>query len=255
VRGVVRLGCLASALGPCLMAQGSFGGRVTLDAEPVPGAVVYLAPSGPVVTAPVASTVIDQRSLRFRPALAVVTPGSVVAFLNSDSLLHNVFSPGGPDGPFDLGTYTTGERRERTFGGVGTHVILCHVHPEMVAYGVIVPTPWYAVADSNRLAKSSSPRELNRWKSAAARTGVGVELSMAAATVQRPSPESDTLPANGFRSWCSASARAVKSSSHDPTRGHRSSKPWMVCGGESAQDVPTEPAAPHTGVRGGRLRR
>ena len=136
------------ALGPCLFAQGSLGGRVTLDAEPVPGVVVYLEPFGPLATTPVVNAVIDQRSLRFRPPLAVVTPGSVVSFLNSDSLLHNVFSPGGPDGPFDLGTYITGERRERTFRGTGTHLILCHVHPEMVAYVVIVPTSWYAVADS-----------------------------------------------------------------------------------------------------------
>jgi plastocyanin len=148
MRAVLMLGLALSAPGPWLAAQGSLSGRVTLDAEAAPGAVVYLVPSGSTATAPVLNTVIDQRSLRFRPPLVVVTPGSVVAFLNSDSLLHNVFSPGGPDGPFDLGTYTTGERRERTFSGVGTHVILCHVHPEMVAYIVTVPTAWYAVADS-----------------------------------------------------------------------------------------------------------
>lgn len=145
-RGIAGL-LVAATLARSLAAQGSLAGRVTQEAEPVPGAVIYLVPEGPAASPPTTSPVIDQRNLRFRPPLVVVTPGSVVAFLNSDSLLHNVFSPG-PGAPFDLGTYATGEKRERTFADLGTHVILCHVHPEMVAYVVVVPTPWHAVTDS-----------------------------------------------------------------------------------------------------------
>ena len=45
-------------------------------------------------------------------------------------------------------------------------------------------------------ANSASPRELKRSYSAAVRTGAGTASSMAALIVQRPSPESETRPAN-----------------------------------------------------------
>jgi len=51
------------------------------------------------------------------------------------------------------------------------------------------------MAESTRLEKSASPRELKRANSDAASTGTGTPTSMAASTVQRPSPESATRPA------------------------------------------------------------
>ncbi len=46
-------------------------------------------------------------------------------------------------------------------------------------------------------------------------TGAGTPSSIAAIEVQRPSPESDTRPANSSRVGESCSAVAVRSSSHD----------------------------------------
>ena len=48
-------------------------------------------------------------------------------------------------------------------------------------------------------------------------TPAGTPVSMAAATVQRPSPESDTRPAKSSSSGERASASAVRSTSQDPT--------------------------------------
>jgi len=48
------------------------------------------------------------------------------------------------------------------------------------------------MADTTLSAMSERPRELNRWYSAADRTGTGTPSSMAAVIVQRPSPESLT---------------------------------------------------------------
>jgi len=45
------------------------------------------------------------------------------------------------------------------------------------------------------VANSLAPRELKRWKSDALSTGAGTPSSIAASMVQRPSPESDTAPA------------------------------------------------------------
>ncbi len=87
-------------------------------------------------------------NLRFVPSVIAVTPGSTVHFPNSDPLMHNVFSPDQRTGGFDLGTYGKSERRSFTFREEGAHVILCHVHPEMAAYIVVVASPHRAVSDS-----------------------------------------------------------------------------------------------------------
>src|SRR6516225_2713404 len=64
---------------------------------------------------------------------------------------------------------------------------------------------------------SPRPRDSNRSMSAAVITGAGTPWSTAARTVQRPSPESDTRPANSSSSGDRAKASAVRSTSHDPT--------------------------------------
>src|SRR6185369_1720837 len=73
------------------------------------------------------------------------------------------------------------------------------------------------MAESTRFWKSSSPREAKRSKRAAVSTCAGTASSMAAASVQRPSPESATLPAKSPRSGLLASAAAVRSRSHEVT--------------------------------------
>ena len=138
------------AAGP--LQAGSVTGIVRIGDEPTADVVVYLeaeetsreAPPAPERTPPV----IDQTHLEFLPDVAVVRPGMSVDFLNSDGILHNVFSPGWSGEEFDLGTYPSGATRSHTFTEPGPHVILCKVHPEMVAYVVVVDTPYFAVSDS-----------------------------------------------------------------------------------------------------------
>src|SRR6185369_17710992 len=50
------------------------------------------------------------------------------------------------------------------------------------------------IAESRRSWNSASPRELKRSKSEAARTCAGTPSSIAASSVHRPSPESETRP-------------------------------------------------------------
>src|SRR5437867_977411 len=73
------------------------------------------------------------------------------------------------------------------------------------------------IADSRRSWKSASPLEAKRSKSAAASTCAGTASSMAASSVQRPSPESDTRPAKRASVGSLASAAAVRSRSHEAT--------------------------------------
>ena len=126
---------------------GSVEGTVRAPDIRASDAVVYLVPvSGPGQIEGEAAT-IDQRNLRFLPRVLAVTPSSHVEFLNSDPLLHNVFSPSGVGEGFDLGSYRLGERRAHAFAEAGAHVILCHIHPEMVAYVVVVPSRFRAITD------------------------------------------------------------------------------------------------------------
>ena len=73
------------------------------------------------------------------------------------------------------------------------------------------------MADSTLFANSPSSRDENREYRAAVRTSAGTPSSIAAIAVQRPSPESETRPANSSRSGDSCSAAAVRSRSHDST--------------------------------------
>src|SRR6266850_6877593 len=79
------------------------------------------------------------------------------------------------------------------------------------------PPNWKRIADKTFPAKSSSPRDVNRWNNDAVRTGAGAVDSTAARIVQRPSPESDTRPEKRSSVGCSSREMAVRSSSHEAT--------------------------------------
>ena len=125
---------------------GTVAGQLRAEIRAV-DAVVYLVPVDSAPLPPPAQATIDQRELRFVPRVVVVPPGSTVDFLNSDALLHNVFSPPRPGPGFNLGVYPLAEHRSHLFAEEGGHVVLCHVHPEMLAYVVVLPSPYWATAD------------------------------------------------------------------------------------------------------------
>src|SRR5262245_61077004 len=79
------------------------------------------------------------------------------------------------------------------------------------------PPNWKRMAERSLPAKSSSPREVKRWYSEALSTGAGVVDSMAARSVHRPSPESETRPEYRSRAGCSSREMAVRSSSQEAT--------------------------------------
>ena len=137
---------------PALGAQegATVKGLLRLGRTTGPSPVVYLlsAEGSPLESTP-ERAVIDQRNMRFTPMVLTTAVGSTVEFLNSDRLMHNVFSPRGSGPGFDLGTYQQGDRRDHTFRELGEHVILCHIHPEMVAYVVVVPTKHHTTVDED----------------------------------------------------------------------------------------------------------
>lgn len=131
-----------------LQAVGGVAGVIRFGPSVRREAVIELTALDAPAPEPATDTMlIDQRELMFVPRALAVTVGTTVLFRNSDPILHNVFSPFGPDRGFDLGTYPRTTSKSRRFTEPGEWVVLCHVHPEMVAYISVVASPWHAVAD------------------------------------------------------------------------------------------------------------
>jgi len=87
------------------------------------------------------------------------------------------------------------------------------------------------IAESMRLASSSSPREAKREYSAALSTGAGTPSSIAACAVQRPSPESDTRPEKSSSSgFLSSSSDGITGSSAIPHIGQLPGAGLLICG-------------------------
>ncbi len=111
-------------------------------------AVVYVdAVPGKTFPAPSEHAKIDQKNLVFNPHVLPVLVGTTVDFLNSDAVLHNVFSPDKCADKFNLGSWPQGQTRSYTFKVPCAASLLCNVHPEMEGFIVAVPTPWFAVTD------------------------------------------------------------------------------------------------------------
>jgi plastocyanin len=130
---------------------GSIKGKVTATGlRSNADAVVYVQKiEGKTFPAPKESVLMDQKGKVFVPKVLPVVVGTTVDFLNSDSFAHNVFTPDKCADKFDLGSWPTGETRPYTFKKPCTAVMLCNVHPEMVAYIVAVETPYFAVTDAD----------------------------------------------------------------------------------------------------------
>ena len=115
--------------------------------------VVYVeAVAGKTFPAPTAKTVIDQKGLMFVPHVVVVEQGATVDFLNSDTVAHNVFwtsISGNKKLGHNLGTWPKGEKRSFKFDDPGVVPLLCNVHPEMAAYIIVAPTPYFVISNSS----------------------------------------------------------------------------------------------------------
>jgi len=133
------------------LAAGDLHGKITCKGvRDCADAVVYVSSiPGKTFPAPKEHARIDQKDLVFTPHVLPVLVGTTVDFLNSDKVLHNVFTPEACAEKFNLGTWPQGETRSYTFKKECVAVLLCKVHPEMEAYVVAVPTPYFAVAKAD----------------------------------------------------------------------------------------------------------
>ena len=141
----LSLGLAAPAL------AGDLHGKVTCKGvRDSADAVVYVAAMpGKTFPEPTEHARIDQANLVFSPHVLPVRVGTTVDFLNSDAVLHNVFSPDACADKFNLGTWPKGQTKSYTFKKECVVTLLCKVHPEMEGFVVAVPTPWFAVTKAD----------------------------------------------------------------------------------------------------------
>jgi plastocyanin len=110
--------------------------------------VVYVeAIEGKAFPAATDTVVMDQKGMMFVPHVLPVQVGTTVNFLNSDPVLHNVFTPDKCAAKFNLGSWPQGQVRSYTFDHECIAAVLCNVHPEMEGFVVALPTPYFAVTD------------------------------------------------------------------------------------------------------------
>ena len=113
-------------------------------------AVVWIdAIPGKTFPAPKEHAKMDQSNLVFVPHVLPVLVGTTVDFLNSDAVLHNVFTPDACAEKFNLGTWPKGQVKSYEFKKECVAALLCKVHPEMEAFVVAVPTPYFAVTKAD----------------------------------------------------------------------------------------------------------
>lgn len=73
---------------------------------------------------------VDQKDKAFSKSRVTVKVGDSVAFRNSDSFFHNVFSLSDAKS-FDLGSYPQGQSKAVTFEKAGNVDVECAIHPGM----------------------------------------------------------------------------------------------------------------------------
>jgi plastocyanin len=113
-------------------------------------AVVYVDQiPGKTFAPPSEHAKMDQRNMTFIPHVLPILEGTTVDFLNSDALLHNVFSPDACADRFNLGTWPQGQVKSFTFKKDCFASLLCKVHPEMEGFIAVVDTPYFAVTSAD----------------------------------------------------------------------------------------------------------
>ena len=153
-------------------------------------AVVTFAPSGASpAPAPIRAEMVTRKK-EFTPHVLVVPVGSTVVFPNQDPILHNVFSVSG-ENKFDLGLVGKGPGRSVRFRGAGLVRVFCNVHHSMVAYVLVVDTPfWTRPAADGTFAFAGLPAgagKVTAWHERAEPNSSAVTLpARAPATGRRP---------------------------------------------------------------------
>ncbi len=125
------------------------GGKVVDKSADVRNAVVVYRPKAgtkALATNQVFRMVTRQKE--FVPRVLAVPVGAAVQFPNDDPILHNAFTVS-EGNRFDMGLYRKGEGKRVTFKTAGLVRVFCNIHQSMVAYILVVDSPYYVTPDAS----------------------------------------------------------------------------------------------------------
>jgi plastocyanin len=113
------------------------------EGKPLADAVVFLESKEAAAAAkPLQGMEIAQANKQFVPQVRVVTVGTSVQFPNRDTVRHHVYSFSETK-RFELKLYTASTASPIVFDKPGIAVLGCNIHDSMVAWVVVVPTPYF----------------------------------------------------------------------------------------------------------------
>lgn len=154
--------------------------------QPVADAIVYAtAQAAPMRTA-TAKAVIDQVHRRFVPRVSVVQTGTAISFPNSDNIRHSVYSFS-PARTFTLKLYAGTPANPVVFDKPGIVVLGCNIHDTMVAWILVVDTPYFTrtAADGTATLTGLPPGDyvLRAWNNSMSQEQPGEVLRVSAAAL------------------------------------------------------------------------
>ncbi|MDO8542901.1 MAG: methylamine utilization protein [Opitutaceae bacterium] len=116
--------------------------------QPVVDAVVSLVPLDGTAPPAVASTSppleIEQKRQEFIPYVTAIRAGTAIRFPNRDTVEHHAYSQS-PARKFELPLYKPGRAETLLFERPGVVTVGCNIHDWMIAYVVVLSTPWLAL--------------------------------------------------------------------------------------------------------------
>jgi len=151
--------------------------------------VVYAVPAGGGADSKGGRTVaIEQIDREFTPYVSVIQTGTRVEFPNRDPIQHHVYSFS-PAKTFEIKLYSGRSPESILFDKPGVITIGCNIHDWMIAYVLVVPTPYFAPVNSagNALLRDLRPGayEVHAWhpRQKAAPAPVALSLEGAASSL------------------------------------------------------------------------
>lgn len=147
------MGIMLSVFPAAAAETGSIKGTVRASRVRSPeNVLVYIEEAPGEFKAPEEPVEMDQYKLVFVPHVLPIVKGTTVRYLNSDPIVHNVMWPASDNGAYqarNLGSWSKGGFKDYKYDAEGHLVILCNVHPEMVAHVVVLQNPFSAVVDES----------------------------------------------------------------------------------------------------------
>jgi plastocyanin len=122
-----------------------------INGQPIKDAVVYVEGEKIEKVPPLKKVDIAQKGKKFIPLVSAVQTGTSVSFPNNDSVRHHVYSFS-PIKKFELKLYSGVPASPVIFDKAGTAVLGCNIHDSMIAYVLVLDSPYFAKTDDAGIA-------------------------------------------------------------------------------------------------------